>query len=96
MPESLKAIDATATSAHETAPDNELAFRSEHDILWDTLGPDDAPLVRQALAKAQELRAKKADPGYAYLQGFASSLALTNSIRAIPEQPGEDSRTSAA
>lgn len=96
MPESLKAIKKLAQSIPEIAPDDELAFRSEHDKLWDSLGPDESPLVRQALARAQEMRDSNIDPGYAYLQGFVSSLALAGSMHTAPEQPGSEEHTPAA
>lgn len=95
MPESLKAINILAQSM-ENAPDDVLAFRSEHDKLWDSLGPQEAPLVRQALARAQEMRDKRADPGFAYLQGFVSSLAIARSVRPKPEQDSENEHTPAA
>ncbi|MGC1177401.1 MAG: hypothetical protein WA843_05005 [Candidatus Saccharimonadales bacterium] len=42
-----------------------------HDQKWAQLLPSDAPLVRQALTKAQQLREQGIDPGDAYLQGIA-------------------------
>ena len=44
-------------------------FRTQHDIDWDTLGPEDALWARGALSRAQELREGRVDPGDAYLEG---------------------------
>lgn len=51
------------------------AYRTEHrpnhDQKWAALKPADAPLVRQALLRAEEIRAQGLDPAEAYLQGVA-------------------------
>ncbi|HVV26002.1 MAG TPA: hypothetical protein VHC21_03145 [Candidatus Saccharimonadales bacterium] len=51
------------------------AFAAEHqpsfDQKWAQLHASDAPFVRQALARAEEIRAEELDAGAAYLQGIA-------------------------
>ena len=54
-----------------------LEFRSPHDKRWDSLGADDAPMVRDALVHADELRQTHStqevqiDRGDLYLKRFA-------------------------
>ena len=52
-----------------------LEFRSAHDRLWDTLGPEDAPMVREALVHADELRQGDTGAGDDYLRYFTDRLA---------------------
>lgn len=58
----------------------DLSFRSRHDILWDSLGPEHASAVHDALITADKVRKSSgytgqgADPGRTYLEDFARQL----------------------
>jgi hypothetical protein len=83
----LPVKDSTMSVTYEPAPDAadqrpspelEALFdsaRTTHDVLWDAITAEDAPLVRRGLLRAGEIRRDGTDAGDAYLQGLAVGLA---------------------
>jgi hypothetical protein len=75
------------------------AFQAEHrpthDQKWAALDAADAPMVRKALVRAEEVSAEGLDPGEAYLQAiadfayFRERASLQASARQLLEAPAE-------
>jgi hypothetical protein len=78
------------------------AFQAEHqpthDQKWAALTAADAPMVRRALVRSEEIRAEGLDPGEAYLQAIAdfayfrerASLQVgAQQLLATPTEPPE-------
>lgn len=56
-----------------------------HDSVWASIQPDEAAFVRRGVLHAQQLREQAVDPGDAYLQGMAVTLAAQRLQRDIDE-----------